>query len=785
MSCAGCASRVEDGLSTLTGVSQASVNFGTGRATVDYDPHQVSTPDLVHRVHEIGFGVSTAKAVIPIQAAPGVLSAIVNLGTGRASVNYLPGLSSVSELRKAIESIGYQPMEAPEEELVDREEEARKREIRELRWKFGGSAILAAAVLMGSMDFLTPWAPEGLRNFFVLWALTTPIQFVAGWQFYRGAWAAARHGATDMSTLIAVGTSAAYLYSVGATLFPDFFQKGGIEPRVYFDTAAVIITLILMGRMLEAVAKGKTSAAIKELLGLKPKTACVTQNGKEQDISVDELQVGDLIVVRPGEKVPVDGIIREGWSSLDVSMLTGESLPVEKEVGDEVIGGTLNRTGRFTFEARKVGRETALAQIIKLVEDAQGSKAPIQRLADRIAAVFVPVVIGIAVITFFVWLAVGPTPVFNFALLNFVAVLIIACPCALGLATPTAILVGTGRGSEIGILIKGGESLEKASKVQTVIFDKTGTLTKGSPEVTDLVTANGFSADDVLRLAGSAERGSEHPLGDAIIEKAEERGIPLSNPEDFLAIPGRGVRAKVEGRSILLGNAKMLSEESIDTSALTASVDMQTEKGKTPMFLSVDGVLAGVLAVSDSLKRSSAAAVKDLQDMGLEVVMLTGDHRRSAQVIARELGIERVMAEVLPGDKSQEVLKLQGEGKVVAMVGDGINDAPALAQADVGVAIGTGTDVAIEASDITLMTGNPIGVVNAIRLSHHTLRTIKQNLFWAFAYNIAGIPIAAGILYPFFGMLLNPMVASLAMAFSSVTVLMNSLRLRGFQTRTD
>ncbi len=797
MSCAACASRVESGLSTLPGVSQASVNFGTERATVQFDPQRVSATELIQRVEERGYGVATSNVAIPVQgmecascvskieralkAVPGVLSASVSLGTGRASVDYLPGVASVSDLRTAVESVGYRALEVAEEELVDREEEARKREIRILRWKFAVSAVLSASVLLGNMEGLSSLAPAWLRNFYVLWILTTPIQFFAGWQFYRGAWAAARHKATDMNTLIAVGTSAAYLYSVGATLFPDFFRKGGVEPRVYFDTAAVIITLILMGRMLEAIAKGRTSQAIKKLLGLRAKTARIVRDGSEQDIPVDEIQVGDLVVVRPGEKVPVDGVLREGWSSIDESMLTGESLPVEKGSGDEVIGGTLNKTGRFTFEARKVGKETALAQIVKLVEDAQGSKAPIQRLADKIAGVFVPVVIGIALVTFFVWLGFGPTPAFNFALLNFVAVLIIACPCALGLATPTAIMVGTGRGSESGILIKGGEILEMASKVQTVIFDKTGTLTKGKPEVTDLVTAHGFSAEEVLRLAGSAERGSEHPLGEAIIEKAKEAEVLLTDPETFVAVPGHGVRATVEGRSILLGNAKMMEEEGIDTAGLLHAVEIQTEKGRTPMYLAVDGVLAGLLAVADTLKESAPATVQRLQAMGLEVVMLTGDHHRSAQAIGSEAGIVRILAEVLPEDKTREVMKLQGEGKTVAMVGDGINDAPALAQADIGIAIGTGTDVAIEASDVTLMTGDPMGVVNAIRLSHRTLRTIRQNLFWAFAYNTAGIPIAAGILYPFFGTLLNPMFASLAMAFSSVSVLLNSLRLRRFQ----
>ncbi|MFQ5913224.1 MAG: heavy metal translocating P-type ATPase [Nitrospinota bacterium] len=797
MTCGACVSRVEKGLSSLTGVTSATVNFGTERASVQFDPQRLSITDLIGQVEEIGYGVASAKVALPIQgmtcascvekverslrALPGVLSAAVNLGTERASVECIPDLAPISALRAAVESVGYRPLEVSEEELTDREREARQREIRLLQWKFTFSALLSALVILGSMHGLSALAPPWLRNFYVLWALTTPIQFWAGWQFYRGAWAAARHGSADMNTLIAVGTSAAYLYSVGATLLPDFFRRSGIDPQVYFETAAVIITLILLGRLLEAQAKGRTSEAIKKLMGLRAKTARVIRDGEERDIPVGEVRVGDLVVVRPGEKVPVDGMIREGRSSLDESMLTGESLPVDKGPGDEVIGATLNKTGSFTFEARKVGKETALAQIIKLVEEAQGRKAPIQRLADKIAGVFVPIVIILAVATFFIWLGFGPMPAFNFALLNFVAVLIIACPCALGLATPTAIMVGTGRGAESGILIKGGESLEKARYIQTIVFDKTGTLTQGQPEVTDLVAANGFSTDDVLHLAGSAERSSEHPLGEAIIRKAQEREILLSDPEDFWAVPGLGVQATVDGQSVLLGNAKFLQDEGVEISKLLPAAEVQAEKGRTPMFLAVDKVLAGLLALADTPKENSRDAVEALHRLGLEVAMITGDDRRTAEAIAKEVGIDRVLAQVLPEDKALEIKRLQSEGKVVAMVGDGINDAPALAQADVGIALGTGTDVAIEASDITLIAGDLMGVVNAIRLSRRTLRTIKQNLFWAFAYNTAGIPIAAGILYPFFTLLLNPMVASLAMAFSSVSVLSNSLRLRRFQ----
>ena len=801
MSCAGCASRVESALLEAPGVRTASVNFGNHRATVHVSDHRLSVPGLIDAVEGTGYGVATTQASLAIEGmscascvskveqsisdVPGVISVAVNLGTSRASVAFLPGLTTVQEINSAIRSAGYATIEAEEEELVDREEEARRLEVRDLRLKLSLSAVLSALVMIGSMDVLTAVAPGWLRNLYVLWLLATPIQFLAGWQFYRGAWTAARHRASDMNTLIAIGTSAAYFYSVSATVFPEFFRRGGIEPRVYFDTAAVIITLILLGRLMEALAKRRTSAAIKKLLGLQPKTARVVRDGVEQDIPIDEVQVGELIQVRPGERIPVDGAVSDGWSSVDESMLTGESLPVEKRVGDEVIGGTINKTGAFTFEARKVGRETALAQIIQLVEAAQGTKAPIQRIADRLAAVFVPIVIGISLLTFLAWILFGPAPALNSAILNFVAVLIIACPCALGLATPTAIMVGTGRGSENGILLKGGESLETASRIQAVVFDKTGTLTHGKPEVTDLVTAHGYSVEEVLRLAASAEKHSEHPLAEAILDKAKERNVLLSDPRNFRAIPGNGVQATVEGREILLGNIRAMDSAGVDVAALQNSIEIQTEMGRTPIFVAVDGVLAAMMAMADALKDSAGSAVKRLQEMGVEVLMITGDHSRSAQVVAKAAGIDQVLAEVLPEDKAREVAKLQSAGKVVAMVGDGINDAPALAQADIGMALGTGTDVAIEASDVTLITGDPMGVVNAIRLSHRTMRTIKQNLFWAFAYNSAGIPIAAGVLYPFFGILLNPIVASVAMAFSSVSVLLNSLRLRRFRPLAD
>jgi Cu+-exporting ATPase len=608
--------------------------------------------------------------------------------------------------------------------------------------------------------------------------LETPVQFWIGWQFYQGALAAARHRTTNMNTLIAVGTSAAYIYSVTATFFPRLFEIQGYSAHVYYDTAAAIIVLILLGRLLEARAKGHTSEAIKKLMGLKPKTARVIREGREEDIPVDEVEMGDMVLVRPGERIPADGVIREGYSSVDESMVTGETIPVEKRAGDEVIGATVNKTGTFRFETTRVGRETVLSQIITMVQQAQGTKPPIARLADKIASIFVPAVMGIATVTFLVWLFLGPEPALTYAVLNFIAVLIIACPCALGLATPTSIMVGTGKGAEYGILIRGGESLETAHKIDTIVFDKTGTLTKGQPSVTDVISAEGFPEDTVLLYAASAERGSEHPLGEAIVRLAEEKGMELLEHGAFEALPGHGIRTGVGERDVLLGNEALMSHHSVDVAALSDEAVRLASDGKTPMYLALDGKAAGILAVADTLKESSVEAVKALKGMGVRVVMLTGDNRRTGEAIARQAGIEHILAEVLPDEKASEVKKLQSGGRVVAMVGDGINDAPALAQADVGIAIGTGTDIAIEAADITLMKGDLTGVSAAIALSKATLRNIKQNLFWAFAYNTILIPVAAGVLFPFFGILLSPIFAAAAMGMSSVTVVTNALRLR-------
>jgi Cu+-exporting ATPase len=625
--------------------------------------------------------------------------------------------------------------------------------------------------------------------------LATPVVVYCGAPFYRGAWAAFRHRAADMNTLIAVGTGAAYLYSLVATVAPGLF-RGAVEstPRpgmegmaesaavpVYFEAAAVIIALILLGRMLEARAKGRTGDAIRKLIGLQAKTARVIRDGAELDVPFEEVVAGDVIVVRPGEKVPVDGVVADGRSAVDESMLTGESIPVEKAPGDEVFGATLNKTGAFRFRATKVGKDTALQQIVKLVQDAQGSKAPIARLADTVSGIFTPVVISIAIAAFVAWFILAPEPTrFTQALVVFVSVLIIACPCALGLATPTAIMVGTGKGAEHGVLIKGGATLETAHELDTVVLDKTGTITRGEPALTDVLPADGFEADELLRLAASAERGSEHPLGEAIVRGARERDLRLADAADFDAVAGHGIAASVDGCQVLVGNPKLLRERGIDVGSGDARLGELAEAGKTPMFAAVDGRFAGVLAVADTVKPESRNAIRALRDRGLEVVMMTGDNRLTADAVAREVGVHRVLAEVLPEGKAREVKRIQSEKKRVAMVGDGINDAPALAQADVGIAIGTGTDVAIEASDITLIRGDLRGVVTAIALSAATIRTVKQNLFWAFVYNAVGIPIAAGVLYPFTGWLLSPILASAAMSLSSVSVVANSLRLKAW-----
>jgi len=801
MSCASCVAKIEKGLSKVPGVVEARVNFAAEKATIEYDPTEANPSDLVGTVKDLGYearshkvilsvlGMSCASCVNRVQTAlnqvPGVIEATVNFATEQAAIEYVQGLVTIKDLTRATEAIGYTLVEAAEGQFVDKEKEARDAEFSLLKRKF-----LIGILLVAPLFILVHWDKFGLSsilpltrqaNYILQLLLQTPVQFWVGWQFYRGALAAARHRTSDMNTLIAVGTSAAYLYSVLATFFPSLFTAEGLAPKVYYDTAGAIIVLILLGRLLEARAKGQTSDAIKKLIGLQAKTAAVLVNGEEHEIPVEEVLIGDTVIVRPGEKIAVDGVLLEGHSSVDESMVTGESIPVEKTAGDKVVGATINKTGMFKFKATKVGKDTMLAQIIKMVEEAQGSKPPIARLVDIIASYFVPAVIGAAIVTFIVWYFFGPVPALTYAVLNFVAVMIIACPCALGLATPTSIMVGTGKGAEHGVLIRGGEALETAHKLNAIVLDKTGTITKGQPAVTDILIAEGYHSEDILRLAASAEKGSEHPLGEAILTKAQEDDLDLEDPGDFNAIPGHGIEATIDGKNVLLGNTKLMHDRNIDLENLAKQAAVLSGEGKTPMWVAIEGYIAGIVAVADTLKDNSKAAVAALHHLGLEVIMLTGDNKRTADAIAKQIGIDRTLADVLPEGKATEIKKLQAENKKVAMVGDGINDAPALAQADVGLAIGTGTDVAMESSDITLISGDLTGVVTAIALSKATIRNIKQNLFWAFAYNTILIPVAAGVLFPFFGILLNPIFAAAAMALSSVTVVTNALRLRRFK----
>ncbi|OUM93052.1 MAG: copper-translocating P-type ATPase [Firmicutes bacterium ZCTH02-B6] len=785
MTCAACAARIEKGLNRLPGVQEATVNLATERASISYDPAQIQPEAMAAKIRDLGYDVAVERVQLSIvgmtcancaarierglNKLPGV-TATVNFGAETAHVTYVPGLVAPGDLVRRVKELGYEAF-LPREDDTEAERSARASDLVRKRRLLGLSAGLSLPLLLamiGHILHIDNPVIHWLSNGWVQLALATPVQFYAGWQFYVDSYYNLKNRSANMSVLVALGTSAAYFYSLAAVLFPALGIDG-----LYFETSAILITLILLGKLLEAQAKGRTSAAIKKLMGLQPKTARVVRGGAEVDVPIAEVQVGDVIVVRPGERIPVDGVVLEGRSTVDESMITGESMPVEKGPGDEVVGATVNRHGTFRFQATRVGKDTALAQIIRVVEEAQGSKAPIQRLADVVSSYFVPAVVGVAVVTFVAWYA--STGDLTRSLLNMTAVLVIACPCALGLATPTAIMVGTGLGAEHGILFKGGEHLERTHQLDAVVLDKTGTITKGEPELTDIETTEGFDPGQVLSWVAAAERGSEHPLAQAIVAAAERRRMTLAAAHDFEAIPGHGIRAVVDGKTVLVGNRKLMRDNGIDPAPLEDVLERLEEEGKTAMLAAVDGQLAGAVAVADTVKESSAEAIAMLRRMGLRVMMITGDNRRTARAIARQVGIaeEDVMAEVLPEEKAGAVQRLQAQGLRVAMVGDGINDAPALAAANVGIAIGTGTDVAIEAADVTLIRGDLRGIVAAIRLSRATMGKIRQNLFWALIYNSLGIPFAA------LG-LLNPIIAGAAMALSSVSVVTNSTLLRRF-----
>jgi Cu+-exporting ATPase len=821
MTCASCVSHVEGALKELTGVSNVTVNLAINKANLSYDPQRVKLDDMRRAVEDVGYAIPTAELTLDVRGMTcascvdhvegalkelrGVQEAVVNLGLNTARVTYVPGVVSTSSMKRAVREVGYEAQERSEgADALDRERQAREEEIKRQGRNLLIAGTIGLIVMIGTFyEMLGPlkaFVPEFLSYKWVIGLLTTPVVFGPGRQFFTNSWRGLKHGVTDMNLLYATGIGAAYGIAVINTLFPNAGFGG--EGATFFESAALLTSFIILGRWLEALTRGRTSEAIRKLMKLQPKVARVMRNGQEEEIPADEVEINDLILVRPGESIAVDGEVVDGYSAVDESMLTGESMPVEKKAGDAVIGGTINKTGAFKFKATRVGKETALAQIIKLVEDAQASKAPIQKLADWVAGHFILGVHLLAVVVFLFWFffgyqmffdpnssfimspyKLGEIGVFGFSLLLSVTVLVISCPCAVGLATPSAMMAGTGKGAEFGVLFKGAEAIENTSKLKTIIFDKTGTLTKGEPSVTDVAVSDQLSvnSDQLLRFAAVAEKNSEHPLGGAIVRGAEGRGLKVIDPDSFNSIPGHGVEAKAEGSEILLGNRKLMRERSIDFSLLMTQAEALEADGKTVMFVALNGQASGLIAVADTLKEYSAEAIKRLHKLGLEVAMITGDNRRTAEAIARKVGIDRVLAEVLPQDKAEEVKKLQAQGKKVAMVGDGVNDAPALAQAEVGMAIGSGTDVAKETGDIILIKDDIRDVVVALEIAKATMRKVKQNLFWAFFYNTLGIPLGAGLFYPFASVIISPELAGLMMAVSSVSVTLNTLLLKGFK----
>ncbi len=801
MTCTSCAMTVEKATKKLEGVFEANVNFATEKLNISYDEAKISVGDIQSAVEKAGYravsdsirktfklqGMTCASCAKTIERVTGkiegVAEANVNFATEKLNISYDPAKVKISDIKSAIAKAGYQAID--DEAVVDADKERKERERKVLWRRFVISGIFTLPLLYMAMGHMLMFPLPGIvhpemnpLNFAIAQLILVIPSIIAGYKFYTVGFSALFRRSPNMDSLIAIGTSAAFLYGIYAILQISGGNKEYVDD-LYFEAAGVIITLIMLGKYLETVTKGKTSEAIKKLMGLAPKTAIVIRDGKEEEIPIEEVEAGDIIVVKPGEKMPVDGVVVEGTTSVDESMLTGESIPVEKNPGNTIIGASMNKNGSIKYRATKVGKDTALAQIIKLVEDAQGSKAPIAKMADIISGYFVPIVILLSLISSLSWYFFGGESVV-FAVTIFISVLVIACPCALGLATPTAIMVGTGKGAEHGVLIKSGVALETTHKIQTIVFDKTGTITEGKPKVTDIITID-ISQDELLQLAASAEKGSEHPLGEAIVKGAEERDLSFIKPDSFKAIPGHGIEVMINNKNVLAGNQKLMKERNISLEKLEDTSDLLASEGKTPMYIAIDNKIAGIIAVADTVKTNSKKAIDRLHRMGIEVAMITGDNKRTAEAIARQVGIDRILADVLPQDKANEVKKLQAEGKKVAMVGDGINDAPALAQADIGIAIGSGTDVAMESADIVLMRSDLMDVPTAILLSKSTIRNIKQNLFWAFGYNTLGIPVAMGLLHLFGGPLLNPMIAAAAMSLSSVSVLTNALRLKGFK----